>query len=104
MAKKLNILWNFLRKLDIINIIYKPIRNPLKAYHEARKITIVFSSFGPKKPDSNQTETGRFGPVDRFRFGLGPFFFCLPVWLFFKCKNRTEPKMITPNLISSLSF
>jgi len=33
--KNLNILWNFLRKLDIINIIYKPIRNPLKAHYEA---------------------------------------------------------------------
>jgi hypothetical protein len=34
-AKKLNILWNLLRKLDIININYKPIRNPLKAYYKA---------------------------------------------------------------------
>ena len=80
MAKKLNILWNFLRKLDIINIIYKPIRNPLKAHYEAhyeaRKITIGFSGFGPKKPDPNRTETGRFGPVP-VRFG-SLFFFFLP--------------------------
>jgi hypothetical protein len=92
-AKKLNILWNFLRKLDIINIIYKPIRNPLKAHYEARKITIGFSGFGPKKPDPNRTETGRFGPV---LVWFGSLFFCLPVWLFFKGKNRTKPKMITP--------
>lgn len=59
MAKKLNVLWNFLRKLEIININYKPIKNPLKArykaHYEARKITIGFSGFGPQKtgPEPN---------------------------------------------------
>ena len=34
-----------------------------------RKITIGFFGFGPQKPDPNRTG------LDRFRFGLGPFFF-----------------------------
>jgi len=44
----------------------------------------------------NRTQT-KLEPVglDRFRFGLGPFFKKM-VWLFFKGKNRTETKMITP--------
>ena len=80
MVKKLNVLWNFLRKLDIININYKPIKNPLKAHYkahyEARKITIGFSGFGPQKPDLNRTKTGQFGPVP-VRFG-SLFFVFLP--------------------------
>jgi len=60
-----------------------------------RKISIGFFGFGPQKPDPNRTETGRFGPVP-VRFGSSFLFFFLPVWLFFKEKNRTEPKMITP--------
>jgi hypothetical protein len=36
-AKKLNILFNLLRKLNIIKINYKPIRNPLKAHYKAKK-------------------------------------------------------------------
>jgi hypothetical protein len=59
--KKLNILWNLLRKLDIININYKSIRNSLKAHYEAyykakkepEKKTIGFSGFGPQKPNPN---------------------------------------------------
>ena len=92
MAKKLNILWNFLRKLYIININYKPIstksplRSSLKAHYEARKITIGFSVFGPQKPDPNRTETGRFGPVP-IRFGS--FFFPFRFGCFLKVK--TEP-------------
>jgi hypothetical protein len=66
-AKKFNILWNLIRKLDIININYKPIINPLKAHYEAhyeaRKITIGFSGLRPQKLDPNRIETGQFGPV-----------------------------------------
>ena len=82
MAKKLNVRWNFLRKLDIININYKPIKNPLKAHyeahHEARKITIGFSGFGPKKtgPEPNRNRSVWTGSVwvplfcvFAFRFG-----------------------------------
>jgi len=37
MAKKLNILWNFIRKLDNININGKPIRKPIKSPLERQK-------------------------------------------------------------------
>jgi hypothetical protein len=56
-----------------------------------------FSGFGPQKPDPNRTGTGRFGPAP-VRFG----FFFLTVWLFFKGKNQTEPKMITPTSCNGL--
>jgi hypothetical protein len=36
-AKKLNILWNFIKQLDNININGKPIRKPIKSPLERQK-------------------------------------------------------------------
>ena len=51
-----------------------------------KKITIGFFGFGPKKPDPNRTETGRFGPV-LVRFGSRFFSFRFGCFL----KVKTEP-------------
>ena len=58
-----------------------------------KKITIGFFGFGPQKsgpkPNRNRSVWTGSGSI------WVPIFF-FPVWLFFKGKNRTKPKMITP--------
>ena len=55
---------------------------------------IDFLGFLKSRTEPNRTETDRFDSVS-VRF----FFKKKPVWFVFIGKNRTEPKMITPNQV-----
>ena len=67
----------------------KPSQNRAKLKNRVKP---VWTGFCPKKP--NQTKLKLVG-LNRFRF-----FFLILVWLllFFFYENRTEMKMITPNI------
>jgi hypothetical protein len=55
---------------------------------------IGFLGFLKSRTEPNRTETGRFDSVS-----VQFFFKKKPVWLVFIGKNRTEPKIITPNQV-----
>jgi len=96
MAKKLNILWNLVRKLDNINTNYKPIRKPIKNLLESKKKNPknnidFFLGFDIKnRTEPNQNQVVRFG------FGLILvyllFFFKILVWLFLYIKTKPNKK------------
>jgi hypothetical protein len=93
--KKLNILWNLVRKLDNININYKPIRKPIKNLLESKKNPKNNIDFFLGIDIKNQTEPNH-NQMGRFGFGLILFyllfFFKIVVWLFLYIKTKPNKK------------